>query len=33
MSTQVVEAGLGHLLFTGRSVITPTGSPYMSIGT
>ena len=31
MSTQVVEAGLGHLPFTERSVITPTGSPYVGV--
>ena len=28
---QVVEAGLGHLPFTERSVITPTGSPYVGV--
>ncbi|KAK9826746.1 hypothetical protein WJX81_004221 [Elliptochloris bilobata] len=27
----VVEAGLGHLPFTERSVITPTGSPYVGV--
>ena len=28
---QVVEAGLGHLPFTERSVITPTGNPYIGV--
>ena len=28
---QVVEAGLGHLPFTERSVITPTGRPYTGV--
>lgn len=28
---QVVEAGLGHLPFAERTVITPTGSPYVGV--
>ena len=28
---QVVEAGLGHLPFRERSVITPTGQPYVGV--
>jgi len=28
---QVVEAGLGHLPFTERSVVTPTGNPYVGV--
>ena len=27
----MVEAGLGHLPFTERSVVTPTGSPYVGV--
>jgi len=28
---QVVEAGLGHLPFTERTVITPTGRQYVGV--
>ena len=28
---QVVEAGLGHLPFLERSVVTPTGHPYIGV--
>ncbi len=31
VSAQVVEAGLGHLPFTERSVVTPTGHPYVGV--
>ncbi len=27
----MVEAGLGHLPFTERSVVTPTGNPYVGV--
>ena len=27
----MVEAGLGHLPFTERSVVTPTGHPYVGV--
>ena len=31
MLLQVVEAGLGHLPFTEKSVITPTGRTYVGV--
>lgn len=31
VNLKVVEAGLGHLPFTEKAVITPTGRPYIGV--